>query len=131
MPIIEINDFVHATLQNETAKSVAVQDFKVSAINGTSYEGGVLPCDTNDGWYVEVVRKDLSNLNLPTSVSEITVIDASNNSHELTGKNTTWRNAKGEIFDVNLIMEWRTGHGLSDQMISMLQAVAGQTDSGQ
>ena len=131
MAIIEINDYVHATLYNQETKSVAVQDFKVTAIDGTSYQGGALACDTVDGWHVEVTRKDITNLNLPTTISEITATDASNNTHELVGKNTTWRDSSGSLFDVNLILEWRAGHGLSDQMISMLQAVAGQTDSGQ
>jgi hypothetical protein len=128
---IQVNDLIHARLENSETRSVAVQEFRVTAISGTSYEGGPLPCDTADGWVVEVSRKDFANLNLPTTISEITVIDISNNEHQLTGKNDVWRDATGQFFDVNLIIDWREGHGINPLILQSLQAIAEQTDSGQ
>jgi hypothetical protein len=110
MTNIQINDVVHATFYNETTQSVATQGFKVTNINGTSYEGGALPCDITQGWTLEIVKKDFANLNLPTIISEITVTDRSNNEHKLVGKNDSWRDTNGKFFAVDLIIEWRDGH---------------------
>ncbi len=128
MPKIEVNDIVYASLYNEATNSTAAQSFKVTAVTGTSYEGGALSCDTADGWYVELSRKDLANLNLPEEISEITAYDISNNSHFLTGKSVTWRDQDGKVFDVSLILDWKLGHQLDEAQIAGLQAVAGQTD---
>jgi hypothetical protein len=102
--MIEVNDVVRATL--EVGKSVAFQNFTVTGIDGTKYLGGALDCDTDNGWVVEVVRKDISNLNLPDSISEIRVYDRSNQTHDLVGKGVTWRNSNGELFDVANIISW-------------------------
>jgi hypothetical protein len=110
MTNIQINDVVHATFYNEVTRSSAAQGFKVTNINGTSYEGGALPCDTAAGWTLEIVKKDFANLNLPTVISEITVTDRSNNEHKLVGKNDLWRDMNGKFFAVDLIIEWRDGH---------------------
>lgn len=131
MTTIQVKDLVHARLYNPETRAIAVQEFRVTAINGTSYEGGSLPCDTAEGWTVEVSRKALENLALPTTISEITVTDISNNQHQLTGKNDVWRDATGKFFDVNLIISWREGHGLDPLVIQSLQAISEQTDSGQ
>lgn len=128
---IQVNDLIHARMVNSETRAIAVQEFKVTAINGTSYEGGPLPCDTADGWTVEVSRKDLANLALPNVISEITVVDISNNQHQLTGKETLWRDNNGQFFDVNLIMSWRDGHGINPLVAQSLQAISEQTDSGQ
>lgn len=128
MPVIQVNDIIHASLHNAETGSTAVQRFKVSAINGTSYEGGAIPCDTAAGWYVELTKKDLANLSLPSTISEITAKDISGNSHYLTGKDLVWRDASGALFDVNLILEWKHGHQLDDAQLAALQAISGQTD---
>jgi len=110
MTNIQINDVVHATFYNEATQSFATQGFKVTNIDGTLYEGGALPCDIANGWTLEVVKKDFANLYLPTTISEITAIDVSNNEHKLVGKNDSWRDLDGKIFAVDLIIEWRDGH---------------------
>lgn len=131
MTTIQVNDLLHARLVNPETRAVAVQEFRVTAIDGTSYEGGPLPCDTADGWTVEVARKALENLALPSTISEITVTDISNNQHQLIGKESTWRDSNGTLFDVNLIMSWRDGHGIDPLILQSLQAISEQTDSGQ
>jgi hypothetical protein len=128
MPSIQVNDIVQASLYNEVTNSTATQRFKVLAIDGTVYEGGALPCDTASGWVVEIILKDLANLNLPSSLSEITVVDRSGNKHYLTGKDLVWRDAKGSLFDVNLIVEWTSGHQIDDAQIAALRTISGQTD---
>lgn len=110
MANIQINDTVHATFYNESTNSYAAQGFKVTNIDGNSYEGGALPCDITRGWTLEIVKKDFANLNLPTVISEITVTDRSNNEHKLVGKNDLWRDINGKFFAVDLIIEWRDGH---------------------
>lgn len=110
MANIQINDTVHATFYNESTNSYAAQGFKVTNIDGTSYEGGALPCDIAAGWTLEIVKKDFANLSLPTVISEITAKDASNNEHKLVGKNDLWRDINGKFFAVDLIIEWRDGH---------------------
>ena len=102
--MIEVNDSVVATLQ--VGKSVAVQNFTVTKIEGTKYYGGALECDTVAGWVVEILRKDIHNLALPETISEIRAIDRSNNSHDLVGKGTTWRDIDGNLFEVANIVSW-------------------------
>ena len=102
--MIQVNDIVVATLQ--VGKSVAVQNFTVTEIDGTKYFGGALECDTDAGWVVEILRKNIDNLALPQTISEIRAIDRSNNSHDLTGKGITWRDQNGNLFDVANIISW-------------------------
>ena len=102
--MIEINDIVRATLQD--GKSVATQNFTVSEIDGTKYIGGALECDTANGWVVEIIRKNINNLALPETISEIRVIDRSNRVHELVGKGLAWRDSSGNLFDVANIISW-------------------------
>jgi predicted heme/steroid binding protein len=128
---IQVNDLVQARLYSIENDSMALQDFVVTAINGTSYEGGALPCDLSDGWIIELLRKSVGNLALPTTISEITVKDISNKEHSLVGKNDVWRDLNGQLFDVNLIIEWREGHGLDQATSDYLQDIADQANSGQ
>lgn len=102
--MIQVNDIVVATLQ--AGKSVAVQNFTVTEIDGTKYIGGALECDTDAGWVVEILRKNIDNLALPETISEIRAIDRSNNSHDLVGKGKTWRDQNGNLFDVANIISW-------------------------
>ena len=104
--MIEINDIVRATLQD--GKSVATQNFTVSEIDGTKYLGGALECDTVNGWVVEIIRKNIDNLALPETISEIRVTDRSNRVHELVGKGLAWRDSSGNLFDVANIISWTT-----------------------
>lgn len=104
---IELGDFVHATLFNEANDSVLIQQFAVTEIlDGSIYKGGELDCDTNGRWTVELISKSLENLNLPTTISEIVVTDKYGARHKLVGKNTSWRDEKGQLFDVINIVSW-------------------------
>jgi hypothetical protein len=102
--MIQVNDIVIATLQD--GKSVATQNFTVTKIDGTRYLGGPLECDTEAGWVVEILKKNLDNLALPQTISEIRAIDRSNNSHDLVGKGISWRDSNGNLFDVANIISW-------------------------
>ena len=102
--MIQVSDIVRATLQD--GKSVATQNFTVTEIDGTKYLGGALECDTTNGWVVEIIRKNINNLALPETISEIRVIDRSNQVYELVGKGTAWRDSNGNLFDVANIISW-------------------------
>lgn len=102
--MIQVNDIVLATLQD--GKSIATQNFTVTEIDGTKYFGGVLDCDTDAGWVVEILRKNIDNLALPETISEIRATDRSNRVHELVGKGTAWRDSNGNLFDVANIISW-------------------------
>lgn len=103
--MIQVNDRVEARLNNGT-ESVVVQHFVVTVINGTSYEGGGLPCDTEDGWMVHLSVKHPDNLALPTNVCEIVAFDRSNVSHQLVGKADSWRDESGRYFPIEDIFAW-------------------------
>jgi hypothetical protein len=103
--MIQVNDRVEARLNNGT-ESVVVQHFVVTAINGTSYEGGGLPCDTEDGWMVHLSVKHPDNLALPTASCEIVAFDRSNVPHVLVGKEDTWKDERGFRFPVEDIFSW-------------------------
>lgn len=107
---IQVGDFVQGRLYNEDRTNVAVQNFIVSSINDTLYLGGILDCDTNLGWSVELIRKLPENLNLPQVLSEITAYDKNNKKHYLTGKSDTWRNENGNLIDVGTLVSWENGH---------------------
>ena len=102
--MIQVNDIVRATLQVDG--STAAQNFTVTEIDGTKYLGGALECDTANGWVVEILRKNIDNLALPETISEIRVTDRSNRVHELVGKGTAWRDSNGNLFDVANIISW-------------------------
>lgn len=104
---IQVGDFVHATLFNQDNDSVLIQQFVVTQIyDATIFKGGELDCDTTGNWTVELISKGLSNLNLPTYISEITVTDKRGNTHNLIGKNTSWRDQNGKSFEVSEIVSW-------------------------
>jgi hypothetical protein len=103
---IEVGDFVHATLYNPATDATLVQQFTVAETDGIVYRGGELDCDITTGWTVELIRKSLSNLNLPTSISEIIAIDKRGKTHKLVGKNDLWRDTNGALFDVADIVSW-------------------------
>jgi len=107
---IQINDRVHARLYNEDRSQVAVQNFVVTAIDGSVYRGGVLDCDISAGWEIELIRKSLVNLNLPTTLSEITVYDKNNKPFLLTGKGEIWRDDRGRLFNLDSVFTWESGH---------------------
>lgn len=107
---IEIGDKVHARFYNQDRTQVAVQSFIVTDIQNSIYYGGAIDCDIESGWSVELVSKALENLNLPTSLSEITAYDLSNIKTYLTGKETTWRDSDGRLYQLNRIVRWEEGH---------------------
>lgn len=107
---IEVGDFVHGRLYNEDRTNVAVQNFSVKFIDGTVYKGGVLDCDTSNGWSIELIRKAISNLNLPSELSEITGCDRSGKKIHLTGKARVWRDDKGRQIDIETLVSWENGH---------------------
>lgn len=108
--IIEINDKIHARLYNEDRSQVAVQNFIVTEIEGSIYRGGVIDCDTNAGWELELIRKSFSNLNLPTEISEITAYNHKDVPVLLTGKGSTWRDGNGSLYNTDNIFRWELGH---------------------
>lgn len=103
--MIEVNDLVEAKLTGEN-ESVVVQRFKVTAIDGTSYSGGAMPCDTANGWIVRLMTKDVANLRLPSAVCEIVAFDRSGVARRLIGKDSTWRDETGALFLVEDIFNW-------------------------
>ncbi len=46
-----------------------VARLKLKGIDGTRYLGGPLECDTEAGWVVEILKKNLDNLALPQTIS--------------------------------------------------------------
>jgi hypothetical protein len=110
MSNIEIGDKVHARFYSPERDKVAVQSFVVTDIQGTIYYGGALDCDTSTGWEVTLSVKAVNNLNLPSGLSEITVLDFINKKTHLTGKELTWRDNNGVIFPVDKILSWEEGH---------------------
>lgn len=107
---IEVNDRVHARFYNEDRTQVAVQNFIVSVIDGDIYKGGAIDCDTTAGWEIELIKKALMNLNLPTDLSEITVYDLKDSPTLLTGKGSIWRNDKGALHNLDNVFRWESGH---------------------
>ena len=109
---IQVGDFVHATLFNQSNDSVLIQQFVVTEVQEASelfgglYKGGEIDCEIDNGWTVELISKGLDNLNLPTSISEIIATDKRGNTHSLVGKNTSWRDSDGKPFEVAQIVSW-------------------------
>jgi hypothetical protein len=102
----EIGDFVHATFYNFETDSTAVQQFIITEIDGTKYLGGAIQCDTEDGWQIELLKKSLSNLDLPTSISEIIFVNRRGQELRVTGKNDSWRLENGELVNLENIVRW-------------------------
>lgn len=106
---IEPGDMVHARLSNDAG--VAIQEFSVSEIVGTAYKGGPLDCDTEAGWSIELLSKNTANLNLPSTLSEITAYDLYDQPHHLIGKELQWSIfGSGQMYEVNQIFRWELGH---------------------
>lgn len=103
---IQVGDFVHATLYNANTDAVLIQQFVVTETDGIVFRGGELDCDITGNWTVELIRKGLENLNLPTTISEIVATDKRGNYHHLVGKNETWRDDNGALFDVADMVSW-------------------------
>jgi hypothetical protein len=110
MDNIQIYDEVHARYYNEDRSQVAVQNFTVTAIEGTVYRGGALECDTSAGWSIELTRKSPINYDLPSTLSEITITDSYGRRINATGKGTTWRNDGGKIINLDKLVRWEEGH---------------------
>lgn len=104
--IFEIGDSVHATFHNNETDTVAAQQFVITGIDGTKFLGGALECDTNAGWVVELLNKSLSNLNLPSVISEIYVVNKRGLSTLVVGKNDTWRDSDGKLIELLDIIRW-------------------------
>lgn len=105
--MIQPGDVVEARLvDQEDPQRVVIQQFTVTGVEGTMYHGATIDCDTGSGWQVRLVRKDLANLQLPTTISEIVAKDRSNVPHLLTGKGETWRDETGALFDPYEIFSW-------------------------
>ena len=107
---IEVGDRVHARLYDQETGNVALQEFVVSSIKSKVYLGGALPCDTKNGWTVELLEKSLENLNLPQTISEITAYDVYGTPHHLIGKNDNWMTQDGAPFPVRQIFKWVAEH---------------------
>jgi hypothetical protein len=111
-PEIQVGDFVHATLYNQSNDAVLIQQFVVTEIQEASelfgglYKGGEIDCELSNGWTVELIRKGLENLNLPAIISEIIATDKSGKTHSLIGKNTSWRDQDGKSYEVSEIVSW-------------------------
>jgi hypothetical protein len=102
---IEIGDTVLAT--KGEFPSVLTALFEVTGIEGTSYQGAPTPIDTADGWMVEVGRKAITNLHLPTSLSEIDAkLSTTIAITLLTGKGENWRDETGQAVPVESILDW-------------------------
>ena len=109
-PVIQVNDTVHARYYDAERGNVAMQDFIVTSIEGNTYFGGAIPCDTESGWELELTAKTLENLALPTTLSEITVYDYQMVPIHLMGKGEVWVDAEGAPFVTDRILCWTEGH---------------------
>ena len=104
---IQVGDFVHATYHNPETDAVVIQQFVVTEIyDSTLFKGGELDCDTTGNWTVELLSRGLENLNLPSVISEIIATDKRGNTHKLIGKNTSWRDENGKVYEVSEIVSW-------------------------
>jgi hypothetical protein len=102
----EVGDFVHATFYNFATDSTAVQQFIITGIDDTNYLGGAIDCDTDDGWKIELLKKSLTNLNLPASISEINVVNKDGHHLQVAGKNDSWRLENGDLVNLEDIIRW-------------------------
>lgn len=110
MPEIQIQpgDHVEASRDDPETRAAVTQLFQVTAVTGTSYAGGVLPCDTADGWTLRVARKDPANLALPETISEVSALTRNSGRQPvtLTGKSAAWRDERGAAVLVEDIFAW-------------------------
>lgn len=107
---IQVNDRVHARFYNSDRSQVAIQDFNVTSIEGTTYKGGAIDCDTSEGWEIELTAKNFANLNLPDMLSEITAYNAKGAPTYLTGKGLVWRDENGIQYGLEKVFSWENGH---------------------
>ncbi len=110
MPEIQLQpgDVVEASRTDPETRAAATQIFTITAVSGTAYAGGVLPCDTADGWQLRVYRKDPANLALPETISEISALTRNSVRRPvtLTGKGAAWRDGQGAAVLVEDIFAW-------------------------
>jgi hypothetical protein len=107
---VKVGDRVHARFYVHETGNVAIQEFIVSAIEGSLYLGGALPCDIEEGWTVELIEKSPENLDLPNTISEITAYDLNGFTQHLIGKEQNWMTPSGEKYPVRQISKWVPGH---------------------
>jgi hypothetical protein len=104
--MIQPGDIIEARLLDAETQSAVTQTFAVTDVRGTAYLGGQFEVDTAAGWHVRLSRKDVANLNLPTTLSEIYIIDRSNVARLAIGKNETWRDERGALVDLADVFSW-------------------------
>lgn len=104
--MIQPGDTVEAVLVNPETQNAVTQLFVVTAVSGTAYSGGQFEVDTEAGWRVRLSRKDPANLSLPTTLSEVYIIDRSNIAHRAIGKGEVWRNEAGALIDLVDVFAW-------------------------
>jgi hypothetical protein len=107
---IETGDLVHARFYTPNRDNVATQDFYITEIDGTVYQGGAISCDTAAGWELELRWKSLENLNLPSGLSEITVLLYDGTEVHAYGKGTSWTRETGEPLSTDQIFAWSEGY---------------------
>lgn len=104
--MIQQGDVVEATLVDPETQNAVSQLFTVTEIAGTVYSGGTFEVDTETGWQVRLSRKSLANLNLPATLSEIYMIDRSNNARLVVGRGEVWRDESGALVDLVDVFAW-------------------------
>jgi hypothetical protein len=104
--MIQPGDIVEAALVDPETQNTVTQLFVVTAVSGTAYSGGQFEVDTEAGWQVRLSRKDPANLSLPTTLSEIYIIDRSNIAHRAIGRGETWRTEAGTLIDLVDVFAW-------------------------
>jgi hypothetical protein len=104
--MIQPGDIVEATLVDPETQNAVSQLFTVTEVSGTIYLGGQFDVNTANGWQVRLSRKSLTNLDLPSTLSEIYVIDRSNNAHRAIGRGETWRTEAGTLIDLADVFAW-------------------------
>jgi len=104
--MIQPGDVVEATLVDPETQNAVSQLFTVTEVTGTVYSGGTFEVDTVTGWQVRLSRKSLANLRLPTTLSEIYIIDRSNNAHLAVGRGEVWRDEAGTLVDLTDVFAW-------------------------
>ena len=104
--MIQPGDVVEATLVDSETQNAVSQLFTVTAISNGVYSGGQFEVDTAAGWQVRLSRKSLENLNLPTALSEVYMIDRSNVSRRVIGRGEVWRDEAGTLVDLTDVFAW-------------------------
>jgi hypothetical protein len=104
--MIQPGDIIEARMADAATQAAVTQTFVVTEVAGTAYLGGQFEVDTAAGWQVRLSRKDVANLNLPTTLSEVYLIDRSNVARLAIGKNETWRDEGGTLIDLADVFAW-------------------------